>query len=76
MSSAKTSAYETGGHCRDGRGGEIIKMGYLRKLKVCNLLHCKDLNKFVSFFNLTKVRLPYICHEGIQRKKRYSSTQP
>jgi len=35
MSAAKTSAYETGGHCRDGRGGEIIKMGYLRKLKVC-----------------------------------------
>jgi hypothetical protein len=47
MSAAKTSAYETGGRCRDGRGGEIIKMGYIRKLKVCNLLHGQDLNTSV-----------------------------
>jgi len=47
MSAAKTSAYETGGHCRDGRGGQIIKMGYLRKLKVSNSLHSQDLNTSV-----------------------------
>ncbi|XP_069700000.1 insulin receptor substrate 1 isoform X10 [Periplaneta americana] len=33
MSSVKTSAYDASGHCHDGRGGEIVKMGYLRKLK-------------------------------------------
>lgn len=33
MASLKTSACEARGHCRDGRGGEIVKMGYLRKLK-------------------------------------------
>jgi hypothetical protein len=57
MSSAKTSAYETGGHCRDGRGGEIIKMGYLRKLKVCNSLHCIDVNASVSLVIFTEVKL-------------------
>ncbi|PNF28092.1 hypothetical protein B7P43_G12254 [Cryptotermes secundus] len=33
MASLKTSACEARGRCHDGRGGEIVKMGYLRKLK-------------------------------------------
>ncbi|PSN55130.1 hypothetical protein C0J52_01864 [Blattella germanica] len=33
MSSLKTSSCEFSGYCHDGRGGEIVKMGYLRKLK-------------------------------------------
>ncbi|XP_021930938.1 insulin receptor substrate 1 isoform X3 [Zootermopsis nevadensis] len=33
MSLMKTSVCDAGGHCYDGRGGEIVKMGYLRKLK-------------------------------------------
>lgn len=43
MASLKTSAFEARGHCRDGQGGQIVKMGYLRKLKVCNYICCKEL---------------------------------
>jgi hypothetical protein len=43
MASLKTSAFEARGRCREGQGGDIVKMGYLRKLKVCNSICCKDL---------------------------------
>jgi hypothetical protein len=42
MAALKMSACDARGRCRDGRGGEIVKMGYLRKLKVCDSICCKE----------------------------------
>lgn len=57
MSSVKTSAFDGSGRYYDGRGAEIVKMGYLRKLKVCNFPSGKNQCMLPSFclFKLSAV---------------------